>query len=288
MIVFGVDFSKGSEHWLNGVQKNLAKQSQFVKIGSEWFYDMQGNTEWVTPTRQWLNHKDGFNLSMRIRRPASFDKYSYIFTAYDGSTYLNGLILALRESGAFFFQIGRGSSESKMESPQSTLASGETADFEFIFERASLALIIKKNGTEVVRSTASGDMSTQGLVQYIMGGDPRRSGRLPDLQVSNLKLSTGTTISDESLPIARDEYKLFVMSNHKGFVAGKVLIKGVPTARQVICVARANKKVIATTWSDDAGNYRFDNLVKGSEYICLAIDHTRNYNAVVQDMIRAE
>lgn len=73
-----------------------------------------------------------------------------------------------------------------------------------------------------------------------------------------------------------------------GVIADRVLIKGAPTERKVVLYRRGDDKLIGKTWSDKAGNYRFENLDRSVEYYVLSIDHTRNYNAVIQDMIRTD
>ncbi len=291
MIIFGVDFSEGYENWLGGSNKYFADQNKIVKRGGEYFYNLDNSTDWVSTAWHWLKYKEGFNLSMRIHREST-SKYEYFFTTYDGSTYYTGLFAAIFDTGVLRFQIGHGADsdprETRIETPENSLLVGETADFEFIFDRLAMLLIIKKNGTEIARTAALDDMYTTGLQSFIIGNDPRRSGRFSTLLINNIKLSAGVEPSADGLMTMRNGVPIVRIANRHGSISGKVLIKGAPTSRQVICMGRVNKKVMATTWSDSAGNYRFDNLVKGSEYVCLAIDHTRNYNAVVQDMLRAE
>lgn len=79
-----------------------------------------------------------------------------------------------------------------------------------------------------------------------------------------------------------------VPADYNGAIADKVLIKGVPTQRKVAIYKRGTNELVGVTWSDAAGNYRFDNLQSGIEYYVLSIDHERNYNAVIQDMIRTD
>lgn len=80
----------------------------------------------------------------------------------------------------------------------------------------------------------------------------------------------------------------FVYAEYNGVIADKVLIKGAPSQRKVSLYERATGNLVSSTWSDKAGNYRFTGLNPRIEYYVLALDHKRNYNAVIQDMLRAE
>lgn len=76
--------------------------------------------------------------------------------------------------------------------------------------------------------------------------------------------------------------------NYTGVISDKVLIKGVPSKRKVCLYHRDTNKLVKSTWSDHSGNYQFQDLSLRDDYYVLAVDHTRNYNAVIQDMIRAD
>lgn len=73
-----------------------------------------------------------------------------------------------------------------------------------------------------------------------------------------------------------------------GFVAGKVTIEGVPASRQVRLLDGRTVRVIAEVWSAADGRYRFDTLNADREYIVLAHDHERQFNAVIADWVRPE
>lgn len=88
--------------------------------------------------------------------------------------------------------------------------------------------------------------------------------------------------------LSKESLRPFYPFDYNGVIADKVLIKGVPAKRKVCLYLRATNELVATTWSDSAGNYRFENLAPNVQYYVLALDHTRNYNAVIQDMLRAE
>lgn len=73
-----------------------------------------------------------------------------------------------------------------------------------------------------------------------------------------------------------------------GFVAGKVTIEGVPARRQVRLLDARTAMVIAEVWSTTDGRYRFDTINADREYIVLAHDHERQFNAVIADWVRPE
>lgn len=291
MIIFGVDFSKGYERWLGGESRYLADMSKMTKRNGEYFYDTANETNWITSAWQWIKYKEGFNLSMRIHREST-SKYEYFFTTYDGSTYYCGLFASIFETGVVRFQIGHGDAasvkETRLDTPVNTLQVGETADFEFIFDRLAMMLIIKKNGIEILRSPALADIYTTGLQSFIIGNDPRRAGRFTTLLINNIQLSAGIEKSPDNFMTMLTDVPVVRLSNSAGSISGKVLIEGIAASRKVICMGRASNKVVATTTSSSAGDYRFDGLIVGSEYVCLAIDSSRSYNAVIQDMLRAE
>ncbi|WP_131667369.1 LamG-like jellyroll fold domain-containing protein [Psychrobacter pygoscelis] len=79
-----------------------------------------------------------------------------------------------------------------------------------------------------------------------------------------------------------------VPSNYNGVITDKVLELGVPVSRKVCAYHRSTNELIAVTWSDDEGNYRLDNLRPNTEYYIVSIDHERDFNAVIQDMVRTK
>lgn len=76
--------------------------------------------------------------------------------------------------------------------------------------------------------------------------------------------------------------------NSNSVIQSQVLELGYPVARKVYLHDRNSGELVGVTWSDDKGNYSFGGLQAGREYYVLAIDHQKKYNAVVQDMLRAE
>lgn len=74
----------------------------------------------------------------------------------------------------------------------------------------------------------------------------------------------------------------------KGTITGKVLEKGVPVSRRVLCHQRDTGTLVASTWSDANGDYAFNRLDESKKYYIVSLDEdmsTTQYNAVVQDLI---
>jgi hypothetical protein len=66
-----------------------------------------------------------------------------------------------------------------------------------------------------------------------------------------------------------------------GTITGTVKIGTIPVARQVRLYDALSGVLLATTWSDAAGNYRFEQIIKGPEYTVSSVDHARGYNDVI-------
>ena len=72
---------------------------------------------------------------------------------------------------------------------------------------------------------------------------------------------------------------------------GDVLLKisgvtkklGVPVSATVFLVK--GSKILLSTQSDAAGNYKFSNLIKGQAYTVFAKDSNMKFNAVIQDNV---
>lgn len=94
----------------------------------------------------------------------------------------------------------------------------------------------------------------------------------------------GTDPRPRTQAIARRTHEYF----GTGFVAGKVTIEGVPASRQVRLLDGRTTMIIAEVWSTTDGRYRFDTLNADREYIVLAHDHERQFNAVIADWVRPE
>lgn len=70
-------------------------------------------------------------------------------------------------------------------------------------------------------------------------------------------------------------------------IDGIVQIEGTPAARRVRLFESQSGRLLRETFSSPAGVYRFPSMRSDTEYILLADDHQRVYNAVVADKIKA-
>lgn len=70
-------------------------------------------------------------------------------------------------------------------------------------------------------------------------------------------------------------------------ITGAVQIEGSPAARRVRLFEAQSGRLLRETFSSPTGQYIFPNMRSDVEYILLADDHTRVYNAVVADKIKA-
>ena len=67
---------------------------------------------------------------------------------------------------------------------------------------------------------------------------------------------------------------------HRGYIADQVTINGIGVRRRVCCLEAQSFRLFADTWSDQAGNYRFDNLSADTAYIVVSVDHENKYDPV--------
>jgi hypothetical protein len=78
----------------------------------------------------------------------------------------------------------------------------------------------------------------------------------------------------------------------KGQIAGTTKIKGtpdVPVSRRVRLFDLKTGILVRETWSDPAtGVYEFVDIDPAREYLVVAHDHTRTYNAAVADLVTPE
>lgn len=86
------------------------------------------------------------------------------------------------------------------------------------------------------------------------------------------------------------EAKLPTGRGRGGYIAGRVFEKEIPVARRVMCYHRRTGSLVNSTYSDDDGNYYFDDLEPNTNYFVISLDENNDavqYNAVVQDLIAA-
>ena len=78
-----------------------------------------------------------------------------------------------------------------------------------------------------------------------------------------------------------------VQSQDEGLsIAGRVTKLNVNFPCIVRLYERSTGKQISQTYTDGSGNYRFKHLQNGFEFTLVAHDHLRQYNAVIQDMVK--
>lgn len=73
--------------------------------------------------------------------------------------------------------------------------------------------------------------------------------------------------------------------NGKSVISGVITVEDVPASRRVRLYLRDSGILMAETWSAADGSYSFSNVDGAYEYFVVAHDHTRTFNAVVQDML---
>ena len=76
-----------------------------------------------------------------------------------------------------------------------------------------------------------------------------------------------------------------------GSISGTVKEKGnpdKPLVRQVLLYSENTRVLVASTWSDAAGKYRFDNLDPAQRYTVISYDYKRLYRAVIADNLVPE
>ena len=76
-----------------------------------------------------------------------------------------------------------------------------------------------------------------------------------------------------------------------GFIAGTVKEKGQPDqplVRRVQLISENTRVLVAETWSDTGGNYRFELLDPAQRYTVVSYDHKQMYRAVIADNLRPE
>lgn len=61
-----------------------------------------------------------------------------------------------------------------------------------------------------------------------------------------------------------------------------------PMSRRVQLFDTVSSLLVAETWSDEAGNYRFDGISLTVPWMVIAFDYAQSYRAVVADNLRAE
>lgn len=90
----------------------------------------------------------------------------------------------------------------------------------------------------------------------------------------------------QSFPSARQS----IYFGGPGVIAGTVKEKGPPAqplVRRVLLYSENTRVLVAETWSDDRGNYRFELLDTTQRYTVVSYDHQQMYRAVIADNLRS-
>lgn len=73
-----------------------------------------------------------------------------------------------------------------------------------------------------------------------------------------------------------------------GSITGVVRQNGIPTSKRLNLHARPKGNLIATTWSNDQGVYKFSSVSRQHKYYIVSIDEdssSQQYPALIQDLI---
>jgi hypothetical protein len=76
-----------------------------------------------------------------------------------------------------------------------------------------------------------------------------------------------------------------------GFITGTVKEKGQPDqplVRRVQLISENANVLVAETWSDAAGNYRFEFIDPAQRYTVVSYDYQHLYRAVIADNLKPE
>lgn len=74
-------------------------------------------------------------------------------------------------------------------------------------------------------------------------------------------------------------------ANQPGVVSGTLKKQGITYQGKVCIYERSSGIIINTVITNELGEYRFDNLIRGIPYMIVATDHNKQHNAVIQDMV---
>lgn len=81
------------------------------------------------------------------------------------------------------------------------------------------------------------------------------------------------------------------MHSGNGSVTGVVRQAGSPVSRRVNLHTRPKGELVASTWSDSQGNYKFRGLSRQHKYYMVSLDEDRSdkqFPALVQDLISGD
>ena len=271
--------------------------SRIITIDGFSYYDLRGDSVWSWAAEPAFNADAVFTIEGWVLLTSG--AYQSIFASLASGSFTKGLSLDLASDGIVLINGGAQGDDSTSYVP--SVDTTKPVHFAWVLDGSTKKLYINgllAGSTPIVSAPAK----SPNLLIFGGGQNSISNTAYPSskAKVSRFTFWDGVKYTGEFTPdrgaVGLPELKrLDGFSLHKlftadknGVIADKVLIKGVPTMRKVCLYLRATNELVAKTWSDNAGNYRFNNLQAGNEYYVLALDHERNYNAVIQDMLRAE
>jgi hypothetical protein len=139
-------------------------------------------------------------------------------------------------------------------------------------------------------------------IHSISGGTPSALATLPQFagatyapvdrlqSVSNSLAITNSSPMNSPMPVVA--LRRNIHFGGAGRVFGTVKQKGspsnIPLARRVQLFSQDNNHLVAETWSNEQGDYVFENVDGGQRYMAIAYDHTEAYRAVIADNLTPE
>lgn len=275
-------------------------KSRVSVIGGYHYYDLGGDTavRWDMDGRLSLSNKaltiEGWIITPDLKPSPS----QYFIGGLANGSWNNGFFVGFQSAG-FLFSTGSGTRD------YTTVAAGvANQPMHFAWVLSGLKKTLYINGVSVGGvSNATSSVATPEALTFgyaFSQNTPSASAGFSSAKVSQLIIWDGVKYDRDFTPSHVDygqQYTEYMGVNRlgvatltasNGVISDKVLIKGLAARRKVCLYRRITNELLTTTWSDHAGNYRFENLDPKAEYYVVALDHERNYNAVIQDMLRAE
>lgn len=278
--------------------RNVAlNESRVTKEGFNYYYDLSKDTaiKW-----DWDNDLDIAQRVITIEGWVQLsgdtpDLTTDIFGGHANNSWSHGIRVSLG-GPRMVITIGGGTPDYGVYTDMPT---NTPVHFAWVLDGTNKTLYV--NGVNVHSSPIVGGITTPEAMTFgYAAPDNINKSTASDTKVSQFIVWSGAKYLNNFTPeyIVYDVQSLIHLTD-SGFykryeqssvssIADKVLIKGIPTMRKVCLYLRVTNELVATTWSDVSGNYQFNNLQPNTEYYVLALDHERNYNAVIQDMIRTD
>lgn len=269
--------------------------SRISLLGGFNYYDLKGDSVWAWPAEPEFNLDATFTIEMWA---VLFEgDYQAIFTSLQQSSAEKGILFFVGSSNARLVNGGATGNDEQLI-PFSTIAS-EPTHIAWVMDGVNKKLYI--NGT-LVSSSVIVSAPNKTPYKLIFGGNQNFVTNVPygssKAKVSQFIFWDDVKYTDNFIP-TRAGYKMaefldipskpiarIIKPNTLGVIAGRTLNKGLPISRQVLLYQRATGELVDKIWSDDGGNYQFNNLVMGHEYYVLAIDYEHEYKAPIQDMLK--